>query len=79
MQSAMEPLTWTQVLNVANTGLIALVAFFAKDAWRQLHRRMDMIEGTSSDIRERVASLEAGRGWNHPHRRRTDSGTFQEE
>lgn len=67
-----EPLTWAQVLNVANTLLVMLVGFFAKDAWKQLHRRIDSVEVEQGDMRERVASLETARGWTHPQRRRTD-------
>lgn len=79
MQSAItsETLTWAQVLNVVNTALIALVGFFAKEAWRQLHNRMDAVEDGQGDMRERVASLETATGWNHPHRRRTDSGAHR--
>jgi hypothetical protein len=71
---------WSEVLNIANTALLALVGFLLRDGWKAIHRRMDKIEEEHGDTRERVSSLEAQRGWNHPHRRRSDgSGPFPEE
>lgn len=73
MQEAVSmPVTWTSVLNVANTLLIALVGFLFREAWRQIHNRVDTVEQEQGDMRERVASLEAARGWTHPQRRHGD-------
>lgn len=52
-------LTWTALLNIANTVLIVIVGFFGKEAWNAIHRRIDQLENRHGDMRERVASLEA--------------------
>ncbi len=65
-----QPLTWTSVLNVANTALIALVGFLIKEAWTQIHKRIGNVEEQQNDMRERIASLETG--ISIPRRRRGD-------
>lgn len=72
-------LTWTALLNIANTFLVVIVGFLLREAWKTVHARMDQLEQWQGDMRERVASLEAQKGWNHPHRRRGDSGPYARE
>lgn len=69
-------LTWTALLNFANTGLIIVVGFLLREAWRTIHRRMDEMEERHGDIRERVASLEAASG--SYRRRRSDVNRGEE-
>lgn len=75
-----DALTWTAFLNIANTVLIVLAGFLAREAWKNIHERVDAIEERHGDIRERVASLEAAAG-GAPRRRRSDrgSGPFSRE
>lgn len=75
-----EALTWTAFLNIANTALIVLAGFLAREAWKNIHARVDAMEERHGDIRERVASLEAAAG--EPRRRRAgdrSSGPFNRE
>ncbi len=65
-------ITLNQVLTIANTGLIALVGFMLREAWKTIHRRMDVIEEQHGHMRERVSSLEAFQQWTGPRRRKTD-------
>lgn len=75
VQAPTDPqLTWTAFLNLANTGLVIIVGFLLREAWKTIHARMDGLEQQHGDMRERLASLESSRGWEHPHRRRSDSG-----
>lgn len=68
-------LTWTALLNIANTFLVVIVGFLLREAWKTVHARMDQLEEWQGHMRERVASLEA---WNG-HRRRGDSGPHSRE
>lgn len=68
---ASDALTWTAFLNVANTALIILAGFLAREAWTTMHRRLNALEDFRGDARERFASLEAATGV-HPNRRYTD-------
>lgn len=74
-----DALTWTAFLNIANTALIVLAGFLAREAWKNIHARVDAIEERHGDIRERVASLEAAAG--DLRRRRSDrmSGPYNRE
>lgn len=72
-------LTWTAFLNLVNTGLVVIVGFLLREAWRTIHARIDEMEDRHGDMRERIASLEAGVGWTHPHRRHSDSGAHKRE
>lgn len=72
VQQVGEQLTWTALLNIANTFLVVVVGFLLREAWKTIHARMDQLEEQHSDMRERVASLEAAGGWQR--RRFTDKG-----
>lgn len=67
---AAEQLTWTALLNFANTFLVIVVGFLLREAWKTVHIRMDQLENQHGDMRERVASLEAAGHWQR--RRFTD-------
>lgn len=60
---------WSQLLSIANTVLMLVAGFLARDAWTTIHRRIDALEDHHGDMRERVASLEESRR-SGPHRRR---------
>lgn len=62
-------LTWTAILNVANTALVFIVGFLLKEFWRIMHNRIDNIEEQQGNMRERVAALESG---GTPRRRISD-------
>ena len=70
VQAAAEQLTWTALLNIANTFLVVMVGFLLREAWKTIHARMDQLEDQHGDMRERVASLEAAGSWQR--RRFTD-------
>lgn len=63
-------LTWTAFLNIANTCLIVLAGFLAREAWQNIHQRLDEVETRHGDFRERLATLEAQA--DPPRRRRSD-------
>jgi hypothetical protein len=67
-----EALTWTAFLNVANTLLIVLAGFLAREAWKNIHVRLDAVEDQQGSMRERIAVVETAS--DIPRRRRTDSG-----
>jgi len=78
VQVTPETATWSQILNFANTGLVALVGFLLREAWITIHRRMDEMDRQQGDMRERISSLEAFRGWGL-QRRRSDPHNLAEE
>ncbi len=67
-----ESLTWTQLLNIANTVLVLVVGFLLREEWKAIHQRIDALSVQQGVMRERLSSLEAFRRWGNPTRRETD-------
>ena len=49
------PLTLTQILTGLNSLLIVLAGYLLREAWREMHRRVDDLERRGMDFREAMA------------------------